>query len=106
MLSLSLGASAAPSEGAGERATLVGADARAAFTLGKRFWRSFAPYAVVRLFGGPALWRRGGEALVGTDRHHYQLGAGLLVTGETVGASLEVVPLGERNVTVGTTVAF
>ena len=103
---LVVGASGAGTDDGAERATFVAIDARASLTIGKMFWRAFAPYAVLRLFGGPALWQRADTSFTGSDVHHYQLGAGMLVTGEVLGAVLEVVPLGERNVTLGATASF
>lgn len=65
------------------------------------------PYALARAFGGPAFWTYGGRAVTGTDTHHYQVGAGLLVSiARRVDVYAEGVPLGEQGVTAGAGVAF
>ncbi len=52
-------------------------------------------------------WERGGEAITGSDDHHYQLGGGLFVTAQGQwNAYAEIVPLGERALRVGASLAF
>jgi hypothetical protein len=104
-LSVAVGSSQA--EGPVDVAAFTAVDARLSLTVGKLFWRSLAPYAVARVFGGPVFWRRHDEKVTGTDQHHVELGAGLLATaGGKVGAFLEVIPLGARSVSCGANVAF
>jgi hypothetical protein len=81
-------------------------DVRASLTVGKLFLDALAPYATVRGFGGPIFWELNGETVGGTDKYHFQLGAGFLVTAGVVDAFFEIVPLGERAVTVGAAMAF
>lgn len=53
-------------------------DARGGVMVGK----TFAPivvYAAARVFGGPVFWHRGGSGVVGTDRYHVTVGAGVTV---------------------------
>jgi len=65
------------------------------------------PYVVARAFGGPVLWRYQGEAVTGTDLHHYQLGAGLSVgLGGRVSVLVEAIPLGEQALSAGLSVSL
>jgi len=62
----------------------------------------FRPYLAARAFGGPVFWRYQGEAVSGTDTHHYQLGAGIGVRlGGSFNLFAEGIPLGERAVSFG-----
>jgi len=89
-----------------EEARMSAFDFRGALIVGKVFLDALAPYAVVRGFGGPILWERGGAEFNGSDQHHYQLGAGALVSAGLFDAFFEIIPLGERATTVGAAVAF
>ncbi len=65
------------------------------------------PYLVARAFGGPVLWRYEGEAQTGTDTSHVQLGLGITVRPiEAVAIFAEGIPLGERALSGGASVAF
>ena len=85
-----------------ETAPLYAFDFRGGLTVGKTFLDVLSPYAAIRLFGGPVLWKVNGKSALGTDENHYQLAAGL-VTALPRGfdAFVEGAPLGERAVTVG-----
>ena len=87
-------------------ARVTALDARFGFTVGEVFANAVAPYATVRGFGGPILWK--GDLLdrSGTDKYHFQVGLGLLVTAGVLDAFFEVVPLGERSATFGVATAF
>ncbi|MGZ3416284.1 MAG: hypothetical protein ACXVEE_00390 [Polyangiales bacterium] len=86
---------------------LFAADGRLGVAVGKTFARTFAPFAIARVFGGPVRWRHEGETFVGGDSHHYQLGLGaLFIAGRGIDASLEIAPLGERRVSAGLGAAF
>ncbi|HEY3668747.1 MAG TPA: hypothetical protein VGL19_22270 [Polyangiaceae bacterium] len=64
--------------------------------------RVLRPYALARAFGGPVFWRHQGEAVDGTDTHHYQFGVGASVQlVKTLSLFIEGVPLGERAVSAG-----
>jgi hypothetical protein len=77
-------------------------DLRLGAQFGIELWRILRPYAVARVFGGPIFWRYKGEAVTGTDIHHYQLGAGLAVrVKQAVNLFAEGVPLGEQAVALG-----
>jgi len=82
--------------------TLYAFDIRAGLTVGKTFWNTLSPYAAVRAFGGPVLWSYMGKSVLASDLYHVQLGLGM-VSALPRGVDLfaEVVPLGERAVTVG-----
>jgi hypothetical protein len=81
---------------------LFAADGRLGVAVGKTFARTFAPFAIARVFGGPVRWKQDGEARTGGDSHHYQVGLGaLIVAGRGVDASFEVAPIGERRVSAG-----
>jgi hypothetical protein len=82
-------------------------DVRAGLTVGKTFWNTLSPYAVVRAFGGPVLWSYGGKTVVGGDSYHFQLGAGLVtVLPRRFDVFVEGVPLGERALTLGVGKSF
>jgi hypothetical protein len=77
-------------------------DFRAGITIGKTFWDTLSPYAAARAFGGPVLWRYDDKGVNGTDRYHYQVGAGLVMSlARGFDVFVEGVPLGERAVTLG-----
>jgi hypothetical protein len=97
----------AKAEGPADEAAFTTTDIRGSLTVGKVFWQSLAPYAVARVFGGPAIWKRHDQSVTGSDKYHVQLGAGLLATAAgRVGAFVEVIPLGERSFSLGATVSF
>jgi hypothetical protein len=85
-----------------EDATLYALDVRVGLTLGKTFWNTLSPYVAARAFGGPVIWSYAASTVVTGDLYHVQLGLGA-VTALPRGFDLfaEVVPLGERAVTVG-----
>ena len=77
-------------------------DLRVGAQLGVELAHLFRPYAVVRAFGGPVYWHYQGQAVTGTDTHHYQVGAGLGVRlSKTLSLFAEGVPLGERAISLG-----
>ena len=82
-------------------------DIRVGLTVGKTFWNVLSPYAAVRAFGGPVIWKLAGETRTGTDLHHFQIAAGM-VSSLPRGVDLfaEIAPLGERAVTLGGGVGF
>jgi hypothetical protein len=82
-------------------------DLRVGVMGGVTLWRVLSPYATARAFGGPVFWRYQGVAVSGTDVHHYQLGAGVaLSVAGRLGIFVEGIPLGERAVSAGATVAL
>ncbi len=82
-------------------------DLRLGAAVGTTLWDRLAAYVVGRAFGGPVYWRDQGMAVVGTDDHQWQVGAGLsLRIGRRVDLFAEGVPLGEQGVTGGAGIAF
>jgi len=82
-------------------------DLRLGAQFGMELWRRFRPYAVARVFGGPIFWHYEGQAVTGTDTHHYQVGAGLAVRASKVlNLFAEGVPLGEQAIAIGVAVAL
>jgi len=82
-------------------------DFRVGPVVGWTFWNTLTPYVLARVFGGPVFWSYEGQAEVGGDVHHYQLGAGLsLLVARRVTAFAEGVPLGERTFAGGVGFAF
>jgi len=81
---------------------LTALDFRGGLTVGKTFFDRLSPYLAIRAFGGPVIWTIDGEELTGTDKHHYQPAAGLVVS-LPGGVDLfgEGAPFGERGVTAG-----
>ena len=67
----------------------------------------FHPYTVVRAFGGPVYWHYLGEAVTGTDAHHYQVGAGAgLKISKVIDLFVEGIPVGERALSLGASAAI
>jgi hypothetical protein len=82
-------------------------DLRLGAVVGTTLWNVVSPYALARVFGGPAYWAYDGASVTGTDTHHFQLGAGLAVLlWKHADLFVEGVPLGERAVAGGVSVAF
>ena len=82
-------------------------DLRLGAELGVVLAKVFRPYALTRVFGGPVYWHYQGQAVTGTDTHHYQVGAGLaLRLSKDFNGFVEGVPLGERALSLGLAVAF
>jgi len=87
-------------------ARMTALDLRFSLTFGEVFLGAIAPYATVRGFGGPIIWKGGQTDTSGSDRYHFQLGGGMLVTAGWLDAYFEVIPLGERAASVGVGTAF
>lgn len=102
----SVSTSATTSELTGEEARLTALDARVAVVAGEVFADTFAPYAALRGFGGPIFWERGQREVSGSDKYHYAVGIGALVTAGWIDAFFEVVPLGERSLNTGAAFTF
>ena len=105
----SVGVSSVPTRSAeGMTGQLTAGDVRFNVTAGRMLLDTLAPFAVLRLFGGPVIWERDGQPLAGgTDRYHVQAGLGLLVaTPAGLDAFAEIAPVGERAVTVGAGFGF
>lgn len=82
-------------------------DLRLGGQLGVDIANIFEPYIVVRAFGGPVCWHYLGDAVTGTDAHHYQVGAGAGVhISKVVNLFVEGIPIGERAVSLGAGVAI
>ncbi|KAB2888416.1 MAG: hypothetical protein F9K40_20510 [Kofleriaceae bacterium] len=82
------------------RETLAAYDARIGAIAGRTFGVA-SPYLLARGFGGPVLWRRDGEDVTGSDRHHYQLGAGASIAAGRLSLTIDVSVLGERSAALG-----
>ena len=82
-------------------------DLRLTAIAGRTFFDVLSPYLVGRAFGGPILWRYDGRERLGTDKYHFQIGAGLLVTLPAhFDVFAEAVPLGERAAVAGAGYSF
>ncbi|HEY8080050.1 MAG TPA: hypothetical protein VIF62_38230 [Labilithrix sp.] len=83
-------------------------DLRLAAVAGWTFFESFTPYALARVFGGPAYWHYDGDAVTGTDLHKYQFGAGaaLALFKNRLDVFAEGVPLGELGFVAGAGTTF
>lgn len=87
--------------------TYTAFDLRLGAQFGVELARIFRPYALARVFGGPIFWHYEGQAVTGTDTHHYQLGAGLAVSvTKTLNFFAEGLPLGEQTVALGVGLAL
>ena len=82
-------------------------DLRLGAELGVTLVRVLRPYVLARAFGGPVFWRHQGEAVDGTDTHHYQFGLGASVqVVKALSVFAEGVPLGERAASAGVGLAL
>lgn len=82
-------------------------DMRLGGLVGWTFKNVVSAYALARVFGGPIFWQYQGDSLTGTDVHHYQLGAGLVVLiARRLDLSIEGAPLGERSLSAAAGFAF
>jgi hypothetical protein len=82
-------------------------DLRLGGELGLNLVNVLHPYVLARAFGGPVFWNYEGKDVTGTDIHHYQLGLGLaLGLPAKLGLFVEAVPLGERAISGGVSLAF
>lgn len=82
-------------------ASFVATDGRIGAAVGKTIGRTLSPYLAARAFGLPAYWTYRGADAVGTDTHHYQVGAGAVLRLGRVDLAAEFVPIGERAVVAG-----
>ena len=104
VLTLTVGAASAQTTAPPPRTSgrLFALDLRFGAGFGYTLANTFSPYVAARVFGGPVEWELDGEDITGSDKHHYQLGGGLVVS---LPANLDLyaegVPLGERAVTAG-----
>lgn len=90
-----------------EHARYSAFDLRLGAAFGVQLFEMLSPYALARVFGGPVFWRYAGDARVGTDAYHYQLGVGLSwFIAERVDLSIEGVALGERALSGAAAVVF
>lgn len=89
-----------------QAATFLTTDARLSVTAGKVFWQSLGPYVTARAFGGPVLWKLDDRNVTGSDDYHVQLGVGVVAAAGKLDVVAELVPLGERAVTVGAGYSF
>jgi hypothetical protein len=101
--SATLGAVAASTRASGAAdAGYRAADLRLGVIAGRTLGRLWNPYLLARGFGGPVWWSVDGEAVVGTDTRHVQLGAGVSVaTSLGLTAVLDLSLFGEQGVSLG-----
>jgi hypothetical protein len=82
-------------------------DLRLGALAGVTLWKRLSLYALGRVFGGPVFWKYQGASVTGGDTHHYQVGAGVTwLVVRRFGLFAEGVPLGERALAAGLSVAF
>jgi hypothetical protein len=64
------------------------------------------PFAAIRVFGGPVMWKINGNDVTGSDIRHYQIAIGsALQIGPTV-AYIEWAGLGEQSLNAGLSIAW
>jgi hypothetical protein len=86
--------------------SMIAFDGRVGIASGKTIAHVATPYVLARAFGLPILWKYQGASVGGTDVHHYQLGAGLVVRIGSYDALIEGVPFGEQAIVGGLGFAF
>jgi hypothetical protein len=108
MAGLSLAASALGTReiGSTDTETMYAFDGRLGLTVGKTIAGIVSPYVAARAFGLPVLWNVQGQNVTGTDKYHYQIGAGVAVRLGPADIVAEWVPLGEGEVLFGAGMAF
>src|SRR5262249_10357064 len=97
-LGVSVGWTKTGSDSNAPRDAMTAFDGRIGVAAGKTIAHLVTPYGLARAFGLPILWSYQGTSVGGTDVHHYQLGAGVVVRVGAFDALVEVVPLGEQAV--------
>lgn len=106
-LTLGFSSTSTVETGANETVSLTAADARLGALVGATLADRFAPYVLARAFGGPVSWQVDGQDIVGSDRHHYQLGVGASVRLPlNASALVDASFLGERSLSVGVSLAL
>jgi hypothetical protein len=94
-------------DGRGESVNYSALDLRLGLIAGTTVFDILSPYLVARAFGGPVWWRYEGEPQTGTDTSHFQIGAGITLRPiEALAVYIEGIPLGERALSGGASVAF
>ena len=104
-----LAASTAPDASGGDDVGYQAMDLRVGALVGTRVPLgsvSLVPYAVVRAFGGPILWKIGGASVTGTDAYKHQLGGGAIFAFGRFDAFIEAIAVGERALVGGLGVSF
>jgi hypothetical protein len=86
--------------------SLTAGDLRAGVMAGKTFGGVVTPYVTARVFGGSVFWTIAGDSVVGGDEHHYALGGGATLRLGRFDLFAELLPLGERSLTLGAGAAF
>jgi hypothetical protein len=77
-------------------------DLRLGAEVGTTLFKVIRPYIPARVFGGPVYWHYLSTAVTGTDIHHYQLGAGVVLQlANRLNLYAEGIPIGERAVSLG-----
>ena len=104
----SLGASALGTRqiGSQDSETMYAFDGRVSATVGKTIAGIVSPYLAARGFGLPVLWNIQGRDVTGSDKYHYQVGAGVSVRLGEADLLAEWMPFGEGAVVVGAGMAF
>lgn len=94
-------------ESDGEVAGLHAFDAKADLSVGWTLGDAFSPYAAVRAFGGPVLWKQDGEQRLAGDLYHVTLACGFnLSIANRVSAYFDGAFLGARGLSGGFAVRF
>jgi hypothetical protein len=94
-------------QGSDESVSYSALDLRLGVIAGTTLFDIVSPYVVARAFGGPVWWRYEGEPQTGTDTSHFQIGAGVTLRPiDPLALFIEGIPLGERALSGGASVAF
>jgi hypothetical protein len=108
MLGASLAASGLGTReiGTGDTENMYAFDGRLGVTVGKTIAGIVSPYVAARAFGLPVLWNFQGQNITGTDKYHYQVGAGVALRLGPADILAEWAPFGEGEVLFGAGMAF
>ena len=106
-LSVGFSSTATRMRGTNQDVGLQAGDLRVGGLAGVTLWNRFSPYLLARAFGGPVSWRLNGDDIIGSDQHHYQLGAGASIRLPAgMSALIDASLVGERSLSIGVTYAL
>jgi hypothetical protein len=91
----------------GESVSLSASDLRLGVLVGTTLGETVSPFVAARGFAGPVGWELDGEKRTGSDRHHYAIGAGVVVNlQERLDLTVDASFLGERTLAAALALGF
>ena len=91
----------------GQSVSLSASDLRVGVLFGTTLGEAVSPFVAARGFAGPVGWELDGDKRTGSDRHHYAVGAGIVVNlQERVDLTVDSSFLGERTIAGALSLSF